>query len=134
MSSSSQPSLRSELLQAAMVKSKHVAIFIPSCDRNGASIDHDYWRNEAVRLLSTLFGGATSLNSFGGWCDVERGGQIIEEKNSIVFSFMDEDDWTESNVIQIRDFAFRMGREAKQGAIGLHVMGSYLEIPSSQYE
>jgi hypothetical protein len=112
----------------------YVAVFVPSEDRDGTPLDHEYWRNEAVRTLSMLFGGATSIQGFGGWLDVEQDNTVLEEAISVVFSFFEETKWNKQNVSALKKFLHRMGREAKQGAIGLYVMGKYLEIPSSNYE
>lgn len=53
-----------------------IRLIIPSADRDGQPIDHEYWREEALRLLAELFGGATALPSAQGvWRDDERAGQ-----------------------------------------------------------
>lgn len=123
-----------ELLGAAKPKDAWVMVYIPSEDRDEKPIDHEYWRIEAVRLMSKLFGGATSVRGVGGWLDRERGGKVKEEENSMVFSFMDEEDWNEENIPVLKDFLYRMGRETRQGAVGIVVMGEYLEIPGKSYE
>ena len=64
----------------------YVCVFIPSLTRDGAPIDHEYWRTEAIRVMSKLFGGATSVNAFGGWLDDEGDGQVKEEPVSLVVS------------------------------------------------
>jgi hypothetical protein len=115
-------------------RSFYVALFVPSEERDGTPLDHEYWRNETVRTLSMLFGGATSIQGYGGWLDVEQDNKVLEEAVSVVFSFFEEGNWNEGNVTLLKEFLHRMGREAKQGAIGLYVMGRYLEIPSSSYE
>ena len=115
-------------------KDSYVAIFVPSHTRDSKPIDHEYWRQEAVKTLSELFGGATSVSAFGGWLDVELGGKVKEEEISIVVSYIAESEWSETNALQLREFLYRMGRETQQGAIGLHVLGRYLEIKADKYE
>ena len=122
------------LLGAEKSGNFYVAVFIPSKQRDGAPLDHDYWRREAVRAMSSLFGGATSIRGYGGWLDEEQGSQVKEEEISIVCSFLEEEAWDEETVLALKDFLYRMGRDAKQGAIGLYVFGKYLEIRSSRYE
>ena len=39
----------------------YVTLFIPSQTRDGEPLDHEYWRDAAVRVMSELFGGATSM-------------------------------------------------------------------------
>ncbi len=118
---------------AEVPKDAYVAVFIPSETRDGQTLEHEHWRDEAVRVMSRLFGGATSVRGFGGWLDAEQGGQVKEEEISMVFSFISECEWSKENVLQLKEFLYRMGREAEQGAVGLHVMGKYLEIPSERY-
>ncbi|PCJ57005.1 MAG: hypothetical protein COA73_11300 [Candidatus Hydrogenedentota bacterium] len=115
-------------------KNSYIAVFVPSRTRDDEAIDHEHWRSAAVRLLSSLFGGATSVRAFGGWLDVEQGGEVKEEEISIVVSYISERDWNNNNAVQVRDFMYEMGRETKQGAVGLHVLGRYLEIGANQYE
>ena len=115
-------------------KDAYAALFIPSMTRNGQPIDHEHWRDEAVRLMSKMFGGATSLKAYGGWLDIEQGEQVKEEEISIVFSYFAKEDWYKENVVSVMEFLYCMGRETSQGAVGLHVMGTYIEIPGERYE
>lgn len=115
-------------------KDAYVSVFIPSLTREGQPVEAAYWRDEAVKVMSRLFGGATSVSGFGGWLDAERGGKVKQEAIWIVFSFINDAEWNRENVLQLREFLYRMGRDAQQGAVGLHVKGKYLEIPSRSYE
>jgi hypothetical protein len=115
------------------VKDSYVAVIVPSLNRDGAPVDHELWRNQTVREVSTLFGGATSFKGYGGWLDQEREGKVIEEEISLVVSFIRREEWSKTNVCRLKDFLFRMGRETEQGAIGLIVLGRYLEIPEKEY-
>lgn len=118
----------------SMVKETHVALFVPSRTRDGGVVDHELWRKEAVRVMSEIFGGATSVQGYGGWLDVEQGCQVKEENISVVFSFIREDEWNRENVFKLRDFLYRMGRETQQGEIGVYVRGTYLPIKADRYE
>ena len=109
-------------------KDTYVAVFVPSKTRDEQPLDHEYWRDEAMRTMSTLFGGATAVAGFGGWLDQERGGKVKEEQISMVFSFIAEDEWNKANVLELRKFLHRMGREAEQGEIGVLVKDRFLRI------
>ena len=115
-------------------KDDYVAVFIPSQKRNGESLDHEYWCKEAVQTMSTLFGGATSMKGLGGWRDDEFEKKIKQEPISIVFSFMNKNDWNKENVFALRKFLHRMGREAEQGEIGLYKSGKYIPIRNYDHE
>jgi len=47
-------------------KDQYVCVFVPSLSRDGKPIDHEFWRTETIRVMSRLFGGATSVCAFGG--------------------------------------------------------------------
>lgn len=111
-------------------KDRYVCVFVPSRTRDGRRLDHKYWRDEAVRTLSGLFGGATSVEGFGGWLDDEMGGKVKEEPISMAVSFMTSDEWNEENLLSLRRFLHCMGREAEQGEIGILVDGVFLRVRS----
>ena len=113
-------------------KDDYVTVFVPSITRDGDSLDHEYWCNEAIRILSKLFGGATAIKGLGGWLDIEQERKIKQEPISMVFSFMKTSDWNKETVLELRKFLHRMGREAKQGEIGLVKFGKY--IPITRYD
>jgi hypothetical protein len=115
-------------------RNESVCVYIPSRTRNGDLVDHEYWRTEAIRVMSKLFGGATSVDAFGGWLDDEGDGQVKEEPVSLVVSFTCESQLIKPNVLQLRSFLHRMGREAQQGEVGVLVNGSFQRIRSFDHE
>ena len=80
--------------------------------------------------LSRLFGGATSVVGFGGWLDDERGGNVKEEQVSLVMSFTTADELNADNVLELRRFLHRMGREAQQGEVACYSGGRLMRIRS----
>ena len=40
-----------------------IVLFVPSHDRDGRDIDHDYWVTRALETLGTLFRGATAYRA-----------------------------------------------------------------------
>jgi hypothetical protein len=115
-------------------KDRHICVFVPSLSRDEQKIDHELWRNETIRLMSKLFGGATTIAGIGGWLDVEQGGKIKQEPISVVVSFITGKELITKNMVEFKDFLYRMGREAKQGEIGYLVDGVFYRIRNFGHE
>lgn len=106
-----------------------VVVFVPSQDRNGDSIDQEYWVDEVLTTLGRLFRGATAYpRGRGVWRDDERGGQLLKEEPVIVFSYVAEGALTTTALADLYRTLSRMGREAKQGEIGVVIDGKYYGI------
>jgi hypothetical protein len=105
-----------------------VTVFVPSQTRDGAPLDHAFWRTEALTVMAGLFGGATAIEGDGAWCDDERDGAVKVERVSTVESFMPKSSWNKETAARLGEFLRRMGREAQQGEVGLIVDGEYFPI------
>jgi hypothetical protein len=115
-------------LGASKAASALLVLFIPSKDRGDKPIDQRYWVDEALSALGTLFGGATAFPQGRGiWRDDAQGGKLLFDEPVIIQSYTSEH-MIEQKLPALRDFLHRMGREARQGAIGLVIDGDYLEI------
>ena len=116
---------------AERVGSKHVQIFLPSVDRDEVPIPQgqDYWVEECLRVMGEQFGGATAFpRSRGVWRDDERGGTLIYDDTVIVFSYVAEDDLTGEGGDALMQFIRRLGREGRQGEVGIYVNDRYFGI------
>jgi hypothetical protein len=105
-----------------------ITLFIPSLTRDGDPIDHNFWRVQALEVMTGLFGGATAVECQGAWRDDEKGGAIKVERNSTVQSYMAKSSWNSTTAAELAKFLHRMGRESNQGEIGLIVDGVYFPI------
>ncbi len=107
-----------------------VTLFVPSVDRDGEPIDQAYWTEQALATFGRLFRGATAFPPGRGvWRDDERGGELVYDDTQMVTSYVPSgafDD--EETVKRLKEFLFRMGREANQGEIGIVVDGTYFGI------
>jgi hypothetical protein len=75
-----------------------------------------------------LFGGATAFpQGKGVWRDDAQGGKLLFDEPVVIQCYTSEY-MLEIKMSQLRDFFHRMGREARQGAMGLVIDGDYLEI------
>jgi hypothetical protein len=115
-------------LGASKGASTLLVLFIPSRDRTDEAINQGYWVDEALKTLGTLFGGATAFpQGKGVWRDDAQGGKLLFDEPVIIQCYAGEQA-IESRAADLKRFLHRMGREAKQGAIGLVIDRDYLEI------
>ena len=115
-------------LGASKAASTLLVLFIPSKDRGDQPIDQEYWVGEALRVLGTLFGGATAFpQGKGVWRDDAQGGKLLFDEPVVIQCYTSEQA-LEQQTPALRDFLYHMGREARQGAVGLVIDRDYLEI------
>lgn len=115
-------------LGATKAASALLVLFIPSKDRSTKPIDQGFWVEEALNVLGTLFGGATAFpQGRGVWRDDAQGGKLLFDEPVVIQCYTSEY-VLEQQMKPLGEFLHRMGREARQGAIGLVIDGDYLEI------
>jgi hypothetical protein len=115
-------------LGASRAASTLLVLFIPSRDRHDRAIDQEHWVDEALGVLGTLFGGATAFpQGKGVWRDDAQGGRLLFDAPVVIQCYTSEQA-IERQAPRLREFLHRMGREARQGAIGLVIDRDYLEI------
>ena len=106
-----------------------IVLFVPSKDRDGCDLDHDFWVTKALETLGTLFRGATAYpRGRGVWRDDERGGELRYEEPTIITCYADPAAMTEAACSQLRAFLHRLGREANQGEVGIVIGDRYYGI------
>ena len=117
-----------EALGASKAASTLLVLFVPSRDRHDQAIDQDHWVDKALRVLGALFGGATAFpQGKGVWRDDAQGGKLLFDEPVVIQCYTSEQA-IERQAPKLREFLQRMGREAKQGAVGLVIDRNYLEI------
>jgi hypothetical protein len=115
-------------LGASKAASTLLVLFIPSKDRTDQPIDQGYWVDATLDTLGTLFGGATAYpRGKGVWRDDAQGGKLLIDEPVVIQCYTSEQA-IESRAADLKRFLHRMGREARQGAIGLVIDRDYLEI------
>jgi hypothetical protein len=106
-----------------------IVLFVPSQDRDGRDIDHDYWVTNALETLGTLFRGATAYpRARGVWRDDQRQGELRYEEPTVVTCYADQAAMTDTARSRLRAFLHRLGRETNQGEVGVVIGDKYYGI------
>ena len=108
-----------------------VVLFVPSVERDGTTpIDQPRWVDSSLEMSGRVFGGATAYSKAKGvWRDDERGGALIEDEPVVVHCYTTPADIQDSrNLTELGSFCRMIGRDARQGEIGLVVGDEYFAI------
>lgn len=108
-----------------------VVLFVASVERDGVTpIDQSRWVEAALEMFGRVFGGATAYPKAQGiWRDDERGGALVKDEPVVVHCYTTPDDIENpGNLAELGRFCRRMGREARQGEVGLVIGDEYFAI------
>lgn len=108
-----------------------VVLFVPSVERDGTTpIDQQRWVDASLEMFGRAFGGATAYpKAKGVWRDDERGGALVMDEPVVVHCYTTPADiQDDGNLSSLGSFCRKMGREARQGEIGLVVGDEYFAI------
>ena len=108
-----------------------VVLFIPSVERDGVTpIDQPRWVDAALEMFGRVFGGATAYpRAKGIWRDDEHGGTLVTDEPVVVHCYTTPVDIEDSrNLGALASFCRAMGREARQGEVGLVIGDEYFAI------
>lgn len=108
-----------------------VVLFVPSVERDGTTaIDQLRRVDSALEMCGRVFGGATAYPKAKGiWRDDERGGALVRDEPVVVHCYTTPTDIEDGrNLAKLGTFCRKMGREARQGEIGLVVGDEYFAI------
>jgi hypothetical protein len=102
-------------------------IYIPNKDKKGIELGNQRkWILEALKLLTDLNGGATTMPPTEGvWGNDE--GDLIWEHAVVVYSFIRPISFR-ANLLRVREFLHRMGQETNQGEVAVEFEGRFYLI------
>jgi hypothetical protein len=106
-----------------------VVLFVPSVERDGlTAINQDDWVDAALDTFGQLFGGATAFpRAKGVWRDDEMGGVLVKDQPVVIHCYTTPTDIADPDRLgRLGAFCRRMGRDARQGEIGLVIGDEYL--------
>lgn len=122
------PELRTALGAGPPAGTLQITVFIPSVDRDGVGIDQAYWREETLRCLGTLFRGATAFPPGRGVWRNDPAGELVVDDTVMVTAYVVADAFTAAALATLRAHLHRMGREGRQGEIGVVIGSEYYGI------
>ena len=117
-----------KLFGTAEESSQQLTLYIPDKDRNGRPIKNlKEWISEAMKLLTTIGGGATAFPpADGSWFDPEKK-STVWEKTTIIYTFIIPEKF-EANIRNLKNFLCRFGRETGQGEVVFQFHGNFYKI------
>ena len=102
-------------------------VYIPNKDKEGKEIGNQRkWILESLQLLTELNGGATAMPPTEGVWGNEKG-ELIWEHPVVVYSFIKAERFF-GNLLGIREFLHRMGRETNQGEVAFEFESQFFLI------
>jgi len=108
-----------------------VVLFVPSVERDGTTpIGQERWVAAALAMFGRVFGGATAYPKAKGiWRDDERDGVLVRDEPVVVHCYTTPADIEDpGNLVELGSFCRTMGREARQGEVGLVIGDEYFAI------
>ena len=93
-------------------------------------IDQQHWVDTALEMLGRVFGGATAYPKAKGiWRDDERSGVLVKDEPVVVHCYTTPVDIEDDrNLAELGNFCRKMGRDARQGEVGLVIGDEYFAI------
>jgi hypothetical protein len=126
-----QPTVPNRTVLTEGRKSVLVVLFVPSVERDGrTAIDQQHWVSAALEMLGRVFGGATAYpKAQGVWRDDERGGALVRDEPVVIHCYTTSVDIQNPRKLAVLgSFCRTMGRDARQGEIGLVIGNEYFAI------
>lgn len=108
-----------------------VVLFVPSVERDGSTpVDQPRWVDASLEMFGRVFGGATAYPKAQGiWRDDERGGALVRDEPVVIHCYTTPADIQEDqNLAALGRFCRTMGREARQGEVGIVIGDEYFAI------
>jgi hypothetical protein len=112
-------------------KSVLVVLFVPSVERDGTTaVNQSHWVDAALDMFGRVFGGATAYPKAKGiWRDDERGGALVTDEPVVIHCYTTPVDiQNPRKLAELASFCRMLGRDARQGEIGLVIGDEYLAI------
>jgi hypothetical protein len=119
--------LGKELGATSQPSPQRLTFYIPNKDRDGNLIEgHENWCKEPHELLTAIGDGATAFPPVDGtWRKPD--GTDLWEQTRIIYTYIDPEKMA-ANLMRLREFLHRFGRETKQGRVVFEFDGHFWPI------
>lgn len=124
-------------LQEASSRRVLIVLWVPSADRDGKTLpDQDEWKNKALELFGSTYGGATAMPRCDGiWRDDDADGALVRDFPIMVHCYATEEQAQDRKVLtKLAAFCKKMGRETRQGEVALLVDGVFHAFPHHSFD
>jgi hypothetical protein len=103
---------------------------VPSVERDRTTaVNQTHWVDAALDMFGRVFGGATAYPKAKGiWRDDEGGGTLVKDEPVVIHCYTTVDIQNPRKLAERASFCRMMGRDARQGEIGLVIGDEYLAI------
>lgn len=108
-------------LEKAVVLREKIEIIIPGTTGSNKKADTEHYTNNALTLLSSLFGGATAVNASGAYVSEKSG--LIKEDVKKVYAFAEAIE--PDQLSTVLNFVEWLKSELDQECIGMELNGSF---------
>lgn len=114
-------------LNKMMKMQEKIAIFVPATNNVNEAIDNTRYVDHAIFILSDLFGGATAIQTTGGY--VSDDGNLVKENTTMVYAFGND---IESKIDEVLTFCEYLQVELSQECIGLELNNSFYLVDTRE--
>ena len=106
-----------------------VILIIPSHDQKEKELpDQEWWASAAMELFAELYRGATAFKTFAGIYRSDDG-RVLHDTPIMIESYVQRNDLEDrGKLLELLQFAKRMGRETRQAAVAIIVNSVFHEI------
>ena len=112
--------MKSRKLKNLIKLSCRVAVYVPSTVDVNQATDNAEQVDGTLRLLSSLFGGATAADAMGCW--LSDAGSLIKERITVVYAYCSSDQIKEA-IEQVLSHAESIKQAMKQESVAIEVNG-----------
>ena len=110
-----------KILENCITLASKVTLYIPATIHTTKAINNIKEVKAAAKLLSELFGGATSTPAVGYWMSDASG--LVKEKTTLVFAYCNQAD-LENGIDEVVNFCRQLKIDMDQESVAMEINGT----------